>query len=201
MAPSVGRFQVMALLQAARAYSLGLPLGSAHSWGLNRAIFYAAAKRGFVGRKRARGKGVRMGRETVVTRGRPSAEERAGRSEEYHLGDEVAFRDKKDSSRDKPIFMIGGEPQTEESFERRVEVRFGDHSSFKEAWNEALDYVKNFAKEVLLSRSRFFSDVYRPKRDEFANKWTEMSSSGAREAKKKILKIAPTTTGRTKKRT
>jgi hypothetical protein len=40
----VGRFQVMALLQAARAKALGYPLDEAESFGLNRAIFYAAAK-------------------------------------------------------------------------------------------------------------------------------------------------------------
>src|SRR5690349_21318884 len=45
----VGRFQVMALLQAARAQALGYPLDEAESFGLNRAIFYAAAKRGFKG--------------------------------------------------------------------------------------------------------------------------------------------------------
>jgi hypothetical protein len=42
----VGRFQVMALLQAVRAKALGYPLDEAESFGLNRAIFYAAAKRG-----------------------------------------------------------------------------------------------------------------------------------------------------------
>jgi len=41
------RLQVMATLQAARAFLLGLPLESAKSWGLNRAIFYAEAKRVF----------------------------------------------------------------------------------------------------------------------------------------------------------
>src|SRR5258706_16187553 len=45
----VGRFQVMALLQAARAKALGYSLDEAQSFGLNRAIFYAAAKRGFRG--------------------------------------------------------------------------------------------------------------------------------------------------------
>jgi hypothetical protein len=45
----VGRFQVMALLQAARAKALGYTLDEAESFGLNRAIFYAAAKRGFKG--------------------------------------------------------------------------------------------------------------------------------------------------------
>ena len=43
----VTRFVVMAVLQAVRAQSLGLPHDSALSWGLNRAIFYAAAKQGF----------------------------------------------------------------------------------------------------------------------------------------------------------
>ena len=43
----VGRFQVMAPLQAARAQALGKPREDAESFGLNRAIFYAAAKRGF----------------------------------------------------------------------------------------------------------------------------------------------------------
>ena len=41
----------MATLQAARAKELGLPIMAAKSWGLNRAIFYAAAKRGFKERK------------------------------------------------------------------------------------------------------------------------------------------------------
>jgi hypothetical protein len=39
----------MALLQAARAQALGYPLDEAESFGLNRAIFYVAATRGFQG--------------------------------------------------------------------------------------------------------------------------------------------------------
>ena len=41
----VGRFQVMALSQVARAKALGYPLDEAESFGLNRAIFYVAAKK------------------------------------------------------------------------------------------------------------------------------------------------------------
>jgi len=37
----LGRFQVMALLQAIRYYLLAGDLERAKSWGLNRAIFYA----------------------------------------------------------------------------------------------------------------------------------------------------------------
>jgi hypothetical protein len=40
----------MAILQACRAEVLGLDHDSALSWGPNRAIFYAAAKRGLRGR-------------------------------------------------------------------------------------------------------------------------------------------------------
>src|SRR4051812_27586047 len=47
MAENVRRFQIMALLQAARARKLGLKLDEAKSWGLTRAIFYAAARHGF----------------------------------------------------------------------------------------------------------------------------------------------------------
>ena len=39
----ISRFQIMAILQAARAQELGLRVEEAKSWGLNRALFYAAA--------------------------------------------------------------------------------------------------------------------------------------------------------------
>src|SRR5580692_1067412 len=102
---AVGRFQVMALLQAARAFTIGLPLESAHSWGLNRAIFYAAAKRRLkVGDSLTRpGKGTAAG---------PAGGRGMTGYDEYRLGDELAFRDKK-SGRDSPLFAIGGKPQTE----------------------------------------------------------------------------------------
>lgn len=44
---TITRFQVKALLQTARARKLGLNLKEAKSWGLNRALFYAAAKKGW----------------------------------------------------------------------------------------------------------------------------------------------------------
>jgi len=165
----VGRFQVMALLQAARAYTLGLQLESAHSWGLNRAIFYAAAKRGFIGigaqRKVVAGKESTAGEETK----QPEEEG------QYHLGNDLAFTDKKESRTDRPIFTIGGKPQTEGDFERQIEARFGE--SFDVAWKEGLDYVQSFGRETLLSGSEFFSQVYRPVRDEYSKKWTELGGT------------------------
>ncbi len=161
---AVGRFQVMALLQAARAHELGFPLESAKSWGLNRAIFYAAAKRGFKGGggahepPAAKGKGIRplsgKGREPSWT----------GFGDDLAPGAEVGG---------KRLFVIGGEVQTEKDFERQIQSRFG--VGYAEAWEEALDYVRHFPRETLESREGFYQDVYRPKRDDFATKWTELS--------------------------
>jgi len=163
---AVGRFQVMAILQAARAHVLGLPIESAYSWGLNRAIFHAAAKRGF------RGGGA-------ASTGHGKSERASGRGAEapskaYYLGEDMAFKS------DEPgelRFVIGGKTQTKEDFERQIAARF--QGKFKEAWDEALDYVKHFDQKALASGTEFFSSVYRPKRDEFAAKWTEMAESKA----------------------
>ncbi len=156
---AVGRFQVMATLQAARAYVLGLPLESAYSWGLNRAIFYAAAKRGFKGGER---------RATSPGPGAPSHP-----ADTYFLGDEMAYKAPEPGGL---RFTIGGKAQEGQDFQRQIEARF--QGRFKDAWEEAVDYVDHFDRGTLLSGTEFFSSVYRPKRDEFAAKWTEMSSGG-----------------------
>ena len=155
---AVGRFQVMAILQAARAHHLGLDLNSAKSWGLNRAIFYAAAKRGFKGAK-------------PVKRSRKEVKEKPVHEtpEAYHLGSEVAF---KAPLEDGPLyFIIGGKVQTKEDFHQQIETRFG--AIWDQAWKEALEYVESFEESTLLSQTAFFNSVYKPRRDEFAAKWSE----------------------------
>jgi hypothetical protein len=152
----VSRFQVMALLQAARAYVLGLPLESAYSWGLNRAIFIAAAKRGFKG-----GSG-----------GSPGGPARTSkRRDTYFLGDDMAFKSEKESVL---LFTIGGEVQTPEAFDRQVRSRFG--KQFPSAWKEGVAHVKKYDRETLLSGDEFFRTVYRPVRDDLAEKWSRLSS-------------------------
>lgn len=155
---AVGRFQVMAILQAARATVLGMPEALARSWGLNRAIFYAAAKRGF---------------KVKPPTERPLGDVKKKPIEEtadvFHLGSEMAYKvQEKDG---KVYFTIGGQVQTEKEFQRQIESRFGE--KFSEAWKEALELVKSFDREVLLSQKDFFDLVYRPKRDELSSKWTE----------------------------
>jgi hypothetical protein len=157
----VGRFQVMAVLQAARAKILGLEDSSAKSWGLNRAIFYAAAKRGFKAKPSRR-------RTIAESEKRPILDIR----DEFYLGDEMAFKVTKEG--DPLLFTIGDKIQTIEEFEKSIQSRFG--TIFEEAWSEAIEYVGQFGKDVLLSQNGFFGTVYKPNRDEFARKWSQLAS-------------------------
>ncbi len=157
----VGRFQIMALLQAARAHLLGLPEPSAYSFGLNRAIFYAAAKRGF--KKKAMAPPQRL---QIRHHPLKPPEEITARPEPFYLGDEMAYAVKLPEGL---LFVIGGEVQTPEDFQRQVANRFGP--LFPEAWQEALDYLKRFEPGVLRSQRAFFDMVYRPVRDTWAAAW------------------------------
>lgn len=168
----VGRFQVIALLQAARAEVLGLSEESALSWGLNRAIFYAAAKRGFRG---SRGK--------VGKKKEEEEEEKLGREEKeiFRLGDEIAFTAKprgrkKDTGTDQVLFEIGGATQTERDFARQIRSRFTSRS-YEDAWKESLDIIKRYDRAILESGREFFDEVYKPRRDTLAKKWTDASTS------------------------
>jgi len=141
---SVGRFQVMALLQAARYYVLKGDLNLAKSFGLNRAIFYAWAKK----------RGV-MTRRAIARRRAEEAERR--REVEERIGDEVAFR------LPGGWFTIGGQIQKPIDFDRQVALRFG--RDFEKFWNAAIRYVKGFPREVLESQREFYERVYLPARD------------------------------------
>ncbi len=155
----------MAVLQAARALVRGLPEPAAKSWGLNRAIFYAAAKRGFKGVAAVAPPKPRSRSEVEA---KPVTETR----EIFHLGDEMAYKAQGKS----PVtyFTIGGQVQTEQDFERQIASRFGN--TFANAWNEALNFVRQFDRDVLLSQRDFFDRIYRPNRDSLAVKWTEAIS-------------------------
>ncbi len=147
----VGRFQVMATLQAARAKVLGLPLASAKSWGLNRAIYYAAAKRGFKG-----GGGAT----------KPEKHQRS--FGEYWLGLDKAYKVRAGG---RTLFTIGGEIQRPEDFKRQIDARF--QGTFRRAWTEAVEIVQRYNKAALESPELFYQQVYRPRRDELAARWTE----------------------------
>jgi hypothetical protein len=151
----------MAVLQAARAHELGLSAREAKSWGLNRAIFYAAAKRGFKGKK------LRVPKRTAEQIKRHPVQKAR---KTYFLGDEMAYASVKQG---RTYFTIGGELQTEDDFKRQIEMRFDD--GFVKAWKEALRIVHDYPRDILLSQRHFFDEVYKPRRDELASKWAEMS--------------------------
>jgi hypothetical protein len=157
----VGRFQVMAVLQAARAKTLGMKVSEAKSWGLNRAIFYAAAKRGF----KSLGGGKAMPKLDLPAREREQVEKTLGT---HYLGDEYAYKLEMDG---RILFTIGDDVQTDKDFVQKIQKRFG--RTFKEAWHEALQICRGYDREVLKSQQDFYGEVYKPRRDELAEKWTK----------------------------
>jgi len=149
----VGRFQVMATLQAARAFLLGFSLESAKSWGLNRAIFYAAAKRGFK-------KIPPLEKITVPTL--------KGKIEPA-LREQIAVE-----INGVTYFLIGDRVQTPEDFARQIESRF--RGKFDQAWKQALEHCRKYDQAILKSQRYFYEMVYKPFRDKFAQEWTTLSS-------------------------
>ncbi len=162
----VGRFQVMATLQAARAYVLGMPVASAKSFGLNRAIFYAAAKRGF------KGKGVMKAPSQFKSKGKEYTEREIKKMQKSFnmtsVGDEAAYSVEIEGRK---FFVIGSEVQSPDDFKKQITGRFG--KKFSEAWKEAVTICRNHDRGVLLSRRYFYETVYKPRRDELSEKWTE----------------------------
>jgi hypothetical protein len=166
----INRFCVMATLQAARAHLLGLKLEEAYSWGLNRAIFFAAAKRGFKG-----GSGGSSG--SGAGKNRPPE----ARPDVFRLGDDMAFREVRGG---RTLFTIGGKVQSEADFKRQVASRFGEN--FSAAWKDALDLLGNYDKDTLLSQNAFYREVYKPNRDSLVEKWSGLVE-GAQVKKEKTV--------------
>jgi hypothetical protein len=159
----ITRFQVMAVLQAARARALGLSSEEAKSWGLNRALFYAAAKRGW---ERAREIGAKR---AVITEFSASVERH---DPVYVLGGEKAFRvrDTKKGLR----FRFGSDVQTPEDFDWLVKRRFG--RDWSEAWAEAVSIIRGSDRRDLDIQSRFYNTVYKPRRDLLVERWSTFGS-------------------------
>jgi hypothetical protein len=157
----VGRFQVMAMLQAARAVALGYSQDEAESFGLNRAIFYAAAKRGF-----KRGGGAPHPGESRTVNVTPTHHVTQSLQEDA-VGSEHAYYVEIGG---KKRYVIGDEAIQPEDFRRQVERRLGN--AFPQAWEQALQIVKQTGNDVLRSQRRFYEEVYKPRRDELARAWS-----------------------------
>jgi hypothetical protein len=164
----VGRFQVMALLQAARAKVLGYPLDEAQSFGLNRAIFYAAAKRGFRG-----GTSTKQPGEQHTFKG-TSGRSVAKIVQQDVLGNEIAYYVEMDG---KKRYVMGDEILEPEDFKREIEQRFGQ--AFPKAWEQALQLVEQADRATLASQRKFYEEVYKPRRDELAKAWSALSKQAS----------------------
>ena len=144
----IGRFQVMALLQAARYFILKGDINKAKSFGLNRAIFYAWAKHYRVARAKKSGIASSSGKEIKF---------------EY-LGNEQA------PVSPNGFFMMGEQEQRPEDFDKEIADKIEQAIPFKVAWEAALKYVSKFPKRVLLDQQEFFKKVYDPVKDDFIDR-------------------------------
>ena len=153
----IGRFQIMALLQAARYFLLTSDLEKAKSFGLNRAIFYAWAK--YHGRRIVPKKRKRISEEVIEV-----SEEKEQGKKMIYVGDEGVFISPSG------WFIIGDKEQRPEDFDREIVEKIEGVVPFKVAWNAALEYLRRFPKSILLDQQRFFKEVYEKVRDDFIEK-------------------------------
>jgi len=147
----IGRFQVMALLQAARYYVLTGDLERAMSFGLNRAIFYAWAKHHGRGRAAPR---------AVAASGRRVAD---GDVVKTSAAGEEAFVSKDG------WFVMGGVEQRPDDYSRQVIRAIEGVVPYERAWENAVRYVESFPRSVLENPQEFYKRVYEPVRDSFAD--------------------------------
>lgn len=146
----IGRFEVMALLQAARYYLLTGDIDKAKSFGLNRAIFYAWAKK----HVRAKPPTLKGGIEGVKTC-------TGGGRDIVYVGDEGAYISRNG------YFIIGDEEQKPVDYDRQIARRISSVIPYEKAWEAAIEYLKSIPKTVLLNQQKFFSRAYEPVRDSF----------------------------------
>lgn len=164
----IDRFNVMALLQAARYYLLTGDIEKAKSFGLNRAIFYAYLK--YYGRFKAYGKrkeGVKEIEQTATGFEGLASEAKAKESSKS-----LPVEDGVEMSSD-GFFMIGGKVQTPDEFDRNVVRKVEVVAPFDIVWEAALKYVSRFPRHILADPQKFYKHVYEPVRDGFMKKVVE----------------------------
>ncbi len=166
LAPSearVGRFEVMALLQAARYYLLTGDMDKAKSFGLNRAIFYAWAK--YYGPH---------GRHARFVAYRP----REGASRSTQKKFVKVFGTEEVPVSDRGWFEMGGKEQLPEDFDRVVKSKLEVVAPWEVVWSRTIEYLKKFPTSVLKDPQKFYKYVYEPVRDRFVEKVLGRKESG-----------------------
>ncbi len=172
----VGRFQVMALLQAARYYVLKGDLGKAKSFGLNRAIFYAWAK--YYGP--ARNPVARLSRVEEILRRQALRGLKSSKCPEDYI--DVLGECIKTGPRG--YYSIGEQEQLPIDFDHQVLRKIKLITDPGKAWEAAIEYVSRFPKRVLENPSLFYKYVYEPVRDTF---FAELILRGRVEPPREVL--------------
>ncbi|RJS83863.1 hypothetical protein CW706_05470 [Candidatus Bathyarchaeota archaeon] len=148
----VGRFQVMGLLQAARYYIVKGNIEKAKSFGLNRAIFYAWAKR------YARDRLTKIARRPKIK----AADAQIDKPTCEQIGNEIAYLSPRG------WFAIGRTEQLPEDYDRQIAKRIGSAAIlYKDAWEASIKYLSRFSRDILLDQQRFYKEAYVPVRDRF----------------------------------
>ncbi len=172
----IGRFQVMALLQAARYYVLKGDLEKAKSFGLNRAIFYAWAK--YYGP--ARNPVARLSRVEEILRKQTLRGIKPSKCPEGYvnvLGECV-------KTGPRGYYSIGEQEQLPVDFDHQVLRKIKPLIDPDKAWKAAVEYVSRFPRKILENPSLFYKYVYEPVRDFF---FTELIRKGRVEPPREII--------------
>lgn len=146
---TIGRFQVMALLQAARYYLIKeKSIEKAKSFGLNRAIFYAWAKyyKPIYG----------FSRKTLIEFEKRIKE---GKMKFDKVGNELA------PISERGWYYIGDKEQLPIDFDKNVTQKIEVFYDFNKVWEAVLKYLESFPKEWLEDQRMFFEKIYKPVRD------------------------------------
>jgi hypothetical protein len=154
----IGRFQVMALLQAARYFILTGEEEKAKSFGLNRAIFYSWAKRRGVARPPPR---------RTVPSGQEVARERREDRTLVYIGNEGAY------TSEEGWYIIGEESQLPQDYDRQIASKIDPILPYERAWSSSLEYLRGFPRSDLLEQGKFFTEIYRTVRDSFLEEVVE----------------------------
>ena len=153
----IGRFQVMALLQAARHYIFHKDLDKAKSFGLNRAIFYAWAK--YYGPHKWPIRLMRI-EEALRRQARGVGSIKCPEGYVEVLGECITVSPR-------GYYMIGDQEQLPIDYDRQVTKKLKPLLDPEKAWKAALEYVSNFPDYILRDPQKFYKYVYEPIRDSF----------------------------------
>jgi hypothetical protein len=135
--------------------ALGWSLDEATSWVLTRATYDAAAKCRF--RRQRNGTGERPAHPANA----PSPHQR------YESGGELASR--AHGTRHPLRFQLGEEARTRAAPDRKIVRRLPD---WERAWADAQAVIATADRQNLESQHRCFAEVFKPRRDKLATRWS-----------------------------